>query len=218
MTPLLNLACASPKHEEPEDFFSRTYATCGGKQPSDSYVDLTNWELQSLTKGSPNVVLIRPDPQSRRAIGTFDYSDLNAYLLLVVGLARPDVAHLQSFNELAKKGREGKMIPVKDIKDFGRREPVVVLPNTSYLSHAVEMFGSGVHRILIAEEGSQDIVGILTQLRLVRFFWENGRDFQPIDKLFPGTLMDLRVGSKAVRSIKYVSNRKEIARLLTRSL
>lgn len=121
----------------------------------------------------------------------------------MVGLARPDVAHLQSFNELAKKGREGKVIPVKDIKDIGRREPVVVLPHTSYLTHAVEIFGSGVHRIVVAREGSQDILGILTQLRLVRFFWEHGRDFPQIDKLFPTSLMDLRIGSKVVKSIKY---------------
>ena len=160
-----------------------------------------------MTKGAPNVVLIRPDPKSRRAIGTFDYSDLNAYLLLVVGLARPDVGHLQSFNELARKGREGKVIPVKDIKDLGRREPLVVLPHTAKLTQAVETFGSGVHRIMIAQEGTQDIIGILTQLRLVRFFWENGRDFPQIDRIFPNSLMDLRVGSKAVRSIKSVTAR-----------
>ena len=157
---------------------------------------------QTLTKGAPNVVLIRPDPRSRRAIGTFDYSDLNAYLLLVVGLAHPDLAHLQSFNELARKGREGKSVPVKDIKDIGRREPLVVLPHTAKLPQAVEIFGSGVHRILVAREGTQDIYGILTQLRLVRFFWENGRNFPAIDRLFPSSLMDLRVGNKMVTSIK----------------
>lgn len=160
---------------------------------------------QSLTKGAPNVVLIRADAKSHRAIGTFDYSDLNAYLLLVVGLARPDVAHLQSFNELARKGREGRLIPVKDLKELGRREPMVTLPHNSYLTHAVEIFGSGVHRILVAREGSHDIIGILTQLRLMRFFWENGRSFPQIDKLFPSSLADLRIGSKAVKSIKYVT-------------
>ncbi|KAL9048131.1 MAG: hypothetical protein Q9162_007849 [Coniocarpon cinnabarinum] len=157
---------------------------------------------RSLTRGAPNVVLIRPDSRSHRAIGTFDYSDLNAYLLLVVGLARPDIAHLQSFNELARKGREGQVVPVKDIKDIGRREPAVLLPHTARIPHAVEIFGSGVHRILIAREGTQEIIGILTQLRLVKFFWENGRNFPQIDRLFPSSLMDLRIGNKAVTAIK----------------
>ena len=109
---------------------------------------------------------------------------------------------MESFNELAKKGREGKKIPVKDIKEIGRGERIVVLPRSSLLPRAVETFGSGVHRILITEEDEQSVVGILTQLRLVRFFWENGRNFPQIDRLFPNSLADLRIGSRAVKSIK----------------
>ncbi|TKA40323.1 Protein SDS23, partial [Cryomyces minteri] len=128
-----------------------------------SVEDATNLLISS---GAPNVVLIRDTADSRTAVGTFDYSDLNAYLLLVVGLAHPDEGHISSFKELAKKGREGKTIVLSDVKDLGRKEPLLVLPNTEGLSKAVEIFGSGTHRIIIVEEGTTDVVGILTQLRL----------------------------------------------------
>ncbi|KAL2356251.1 hypothetical protein BJ546DRAFT_907692 [Cryomyces antarcticus] len=163
-----------------------------------SVEDATNLLISS---GAPNVVLIRETADSRTAVGTFDYSDLNAYLLLVVGLAHPDEDHISSFKELAKKGREGKTIVLSDVEGLGRKEPLLVLPNTEGLSKAVEIFGSGIHRITIVKEGTTDVVGILTQLRLVRFFWENGRQFPAIDSLYQHSLKDLDLGTHSVFAI-----------------
>ncbi|KAL1618940.1 cell separation during budding [Neofusicoccum ribis] len=154
-----------------------------------------------ISSGSPNVVLLRENKESHAAIGTFDYSDLNAYLLLVVGLARPEASEIQSFNELAEKGREGKPIPLKDVKDLGKKEPLITLPHSASLTKAVEIFGSGIHRIIIVKEHSSDVIGILTQLRLTGFFWQNGRSFPSIDQLYPSTLRELNLGSQAVIAI-----------------
>ena len=96
---------------------------------------------------------------------------------------------MQTFTELARRGREGRTIPLKELKEVTKREPIVVLPQNAKLPQAVEIFGSGVHRLLVTKEGTQDVIGILTQLRLVRFFWENGRDFPHIDKLYANSLM-----------------------------
>ena len=150
-------------------------------------------------------MLVRDGPASRVAITTFDYCDLNAYLLLVVGLGHPDEAHVQSFNELIRKGREGKPIRLEDIKDLGRREVFITLPHNANLTHAVEIFGSGIHRIIVVEEGTMDVVGVLTQVRLVRFFWENGRNFPAVYDLFPSCLRDLGFGVRPVKSIKCVA-------------
>jgi hypothetical protein len=155
-----------------------------------------------ISGGSPNVVLLRDKPESRVAIGTFDYSDLNAYLLLVVGLSQPAESDISSFNELARKGREGKEIPLRDVKDLGRKEPLITLPHTASLTKAVEIFGSGIHRVVIVKEHTMDVVGVLTQLRLVSFFWENGRAFPAIEELFPQTLQNLNIGSHSVYAIK----------------
>lgn len=150
------------------------------------------------------VVLIRATPQDKAAIGSFDYNDLNAYLLLVVGLAQPHEKEISSFNELAKKAREGSKIPIKDVKDLmGNKEPFVSLPHTAKLTQAVETFGSGVHRTVIVKEGTNEAIGILSQLRLVKFLWENGKSFPTLHTLYPRYLRDLTIGSHQVIAIKY---------------
>ncbi|KAF2470356.1 uncharacterized protein BDR25DRAFT_34242 [Lindgomyces ingoldianus] len=154
-----------------------------------------------VQSGAPNVVLLRENPGSRTATGTFDYGDLNAYLLLVVGLAHPTESDVASFDELAKKGREGKPIPLKDIKDLGKKEPLITLPSTADLTKAMEVFGSGVHRILVVEESSTNVVGILTQLKLVQFFWENRQSFPAVDQLYPLLIKDVNIGSHSVYAI-----------------
>ncbi|ORY09772.1 hypothetical protein BCR34DRAFT_567910 [Clohesyomyces aquaticus] len=165
--------------------------------------DMSVEEATSLLvqTGAPNVVLLRESPDSRTATGTFDYGDLNTYLLLVVGLAHPTESEEASFDELAKKGREGKPIPLKDVKDLGKKEPLVTLPASADLKKAMEVFGSGVHRILVTEEDSTDVIGILTQLKLVQFFWENRQSFPAVDQLYPQLIKDLNIGSHSVYAI-----------------
>lgn len=149
------------------------------------------------------MVLLRENADTRHATGTFDYSDLNAYLLLVVGLAHPDEQDIASFDELAKKGREGKPIPLKDVKSVGgKKEPLITLADTADLTKAIEVFGSGIHRVLVAKEGTTDVIGVLTQLRLVKFFWENRQSFPAVDQLYPQLIRDLNIGSKTVLAIK----------------
>jgi hypothetical protein len=152
--------------------------------------------------GPPNVVLLREEDSTLAATGTFDYSDLNAYLLLVVGLARPSEEEAERYNELAKKGREGKPIALRDIKELGKKEPLITLPHTADLTKAIEVFGSGVHRILVVEEGKTDVIGVLTQLRLVQFFWDNRQSFPLVDELYPQLIKDLGIGSPSVLYIK----------------
>ncbi|PGH13999.1 hypothetical protein AJ79_03268 [Helicocarpus griseus UAMH5409] len=153
-----------------------------------------------IDSGAP-VLLVREKPEDKTAIGTFDYADLNAYLLLVVGLVQPSEEHLTSMRELARKAREGKEIPLKDVKNLGLNEPLTTLPPSANLMRAVETFGGGVHRVIVTKENSNEVVGIFSQWRLVKFLWENGRSFPVIDQLYPRYLADLRVGSQRVISI-----------------
>ena len=149
------------------------------------------------------MLLIRENPQAKSAIGTFDFSDLNAYLLLAAGLTQPAEEHLPTFEELAKKAREGTKIPLRDVKDLGNKEPLAVLPASANVLKAVETFGGGVHRVVVVNENNDnEVVGIFSQFRLVRFLWENGRCFPSIDQLYPQYLKDLRIGSQEVISIK----------------
>ncbi|KAK1141126.1 cell separation during budding [Aspergillus melleus] len=154
-----------------------------------------------IDTGAP-VLLIREDRQQKSAVGTFDYSDLNAYLLLAAGLTRPDDEMLASYEELARKARDGLTIPLRDVKDLGRKEPMTTLPASASVMAAVETFGGGVHRVVVVNEhDDNEVVGIFSQFRLVKFLWENGRSFPVIDQLYPLALWELRIGSRDVVSI-----------------
>lgn len=150
------------------------------------------------------MLLIRETPESTSAVATFDYSDLNSYLLLAAGLTYPDEAHRASYEELAKKAHDGVPIPLRDVKKCGmEKEPLINLPTSASVLSAVEIFGGGVHRVVVVNESNpQEVVGFFSQFRLVKFLWENGRSFPVIEELYPKALRDLVIGSHEVISIK----------------
>lgn len=148
------------------------------------------------------MILLRETSRDLTACGTFDYNDLNAYLLVVVGLASPEEDQLEGFTALAKKARDGVQIPLRDIQTLAKKAPLVTLSEQEDLSKAIEIFGSGVHRILICKDGTTEIIGVLSQLKLVKFLWDNGKSFPPIDQLYPVILRDLNIGTLQTISIK----------------
>lgn len=127
---------------------------------------------------------------------------MTQYLLFATGQLFPDEEHLVVFQNLAKKAQAGQKIPLRDAKSLGNKEPFVTLPNTADLTAAVETFGGGVHRIIILKEGTNNAIGILDQLRLVKFLWENGRSFPVVDELYPKEVKELGIGSQHLISVK----------------
>ncbi|OBT42930.1 hypothetical protein VE00_07306 [Pseudogymnoascus sp. WSF 3629] len=154
-----------------------------------------------ITSGSPRVVLIREDAKSSTACGTFDYGDLNAYLLVVLGLGSPDPEMIETYTEIARKGREGVEIPLGDVVSLAKKAPLVTLEESQSLSAALEFFAGGVHRIIVVKEGTQDVVGVLSQFKLLNFLWENGNCFPVIERLYPKILRDLQIGTHQIIAI-----------------
>ncbi|EMC99950.1 hypothetical protein BAUCODRAFT_356776 [Baudoinia panamericana UAMH 10762] len=151
-----------------------------------------------IKSGAPNVVLIRESTKTKTAIGTFDYSDLNAYLLLVLGLSQPD----ELAQELAERARSGEAIPLRDVNEhLGAREQPEFLAHTAYLTSAMQTLGSGSHRVIICKEGTSEAIGVLSQLRLVRFFWDNHQNFAATESLYACSLQELGLGAKQVLAI-----------------
>lgn len=156
-----------------------------------------------LIESDTRVLLIRENKETSAAVDTFDFADLNAYLLLVVGQLLPDEEHVGVFEEMAHKAKAGEKIPIRDVKALLTKGPITTLPESIDLRSAVETFGSGVQRIVVVKENNKEVIGIVSQLRLVKFLWENGQSFPVIEHLYLQTLADLRVGSPVVISIKY---------------
>ena len=158
----------------------------------------------TLLKSKSAVVLVRENATSEVAVSTFDSNDLNAYLLVVVGLAKPEEAHISLYDSVAKRAQGREAIPLRDIEPICRKDPVVRLAVEQNLTQAVEVLGSGIHRILVTD-GTSKVVGVLDQLKLLEFFWNEGINFPAIDRLYPVALRDLPVGSQKIIAIKYAS-------------
>lgn len=140
---------------------------------------------------------------------SFDYSDLNTYLLLIMG--RIDVNdlfideiggdsseplsltekkdRLATFVAKAKKGEE---VPVDVLVRLQPKSPFIRFKDSETLLKAVETFGSGAHRVAILNTTS-NIVGILSQRRTIKFFWENARRFSSLELLLNSSLQDLKI-------------------------
>lgn len=144
---------------------------------------------------------MRETPSSKTAISTFDYSDLNAYLLVVVGLAKPDEEHLSLYDSISRKARAQEDIPLREIQPLARKGELVVLPAEATLDKAMEAFGSGVHRILISNQAGE-VIGIFSQLRLAEFFWHEAVNFPIIERLCCSLLRDLQIGTPHAITIK----------------
>jgi CBS domain-containing protein len=166
------------------------------------FVDLDT-SIEDTTKllvrsGAPNVVLIRESKKTKTAIGMFGYDELNAYLLLVLGWRHAD----DQGAKIAERARSGETLALREVNEhLGAREPPAFVLHNANLSQAMEILGGGVHRIVVCKEGTSEAVGILSQLRLVRFFWDNHQNFAATERLYGLTLKDLDVGAKEVLAI-----------------
>lgn len=157
----------------------------------------------TLVKGNAagNCVLVKEGPL-KKPVSVFDYNDLNAYLLAVVGLAKPAEEYVSLYEDLARRAQDREAIPLKDIQPICRHEQLVSLPPDEFLPGAIEVFGSGIHRLLVTGADGETI-GVVSQLKVLEFFWNEGVNFPVIDRLYLAILRDLQIGSQQIIAIKY---------------
>jgi hypothetical protein len=130
---------------------------------------------------------------------------LNAYILVVVGHGHPSDDLVELYDDIAKRAQDRSSIPLRDIQPLCRKESLVTLQGDANLVRAIEIFGSGIHRILVTNYKAE-VIGILSQIKLVEFFWNEGVNFRAIDELYPKLMSELGVGSQQIIAVKYVAN------------
>ncbi|CAB4255843.1 Sds23p [Maudiozyma barnettii] len=131
---------------------------------------------------------VQQRPNDRCNYLTFDYNDLNFYLLLV--LNKININDLK----LTKECQNGGNVPVGDLIKRTPKDPFFKLAETDNLSNAINILGSGVHRIAITDVTMTTIKGILSQRRLVKYLWDNARSFIDLEPLFNSSIKDLNIG------------------------
>ncbi|KAH7327823.1 hypothetical protein B0I35DRAFT_345665 [Stachybotrys elegans] len=203
---LLNHPPSANKHADPK-FAGREWRDIAVGEianPDDvRWMDLDSTvedATMALLKSPTNVILVRENSSAQTAMSTFDYSDLNAYLLLVLGLLKPEADQMDIFNDIALSAQQGKPITLRDIQPICRKETLINLTADANLSQAIEVLGSGIHQLLVTDD-SGSVSGIITQLQVVEFFWNEAVNFPSIDRLYAVILRDLGVGSQQIISV-----------------
>lgn len=142
---------------------------------------------------------------------SFDYSDLNTYLLLVMNKINLNDLNLNEITDsngaplslqekqeklvsVIAKAKKGEEVPVDFIVRLHPKNPLLKFKESDTLFKAVEAFGNGVHRVAITGNNNH-ITGILSQRRTIKFLWENARRFPSLELLLNSTLEELRIGS-----------------------
>ncbi|SCU78121.1 LADA_0A03950g1_1 [Lachancea dasiensis] len=119
---------------------------------------------------------------------TFDYNDLNSYLLLVLNKIQVNDP------QVARDCQMGKPVPVGEIVKLTPKNQFHKLRELDNLTTAMGILGSGVHRVAITDNASTQIRGILSQRRLIKYLWDNARQFSGLQPLLNSSLKDLGIG------------------------
>lgn len=155
------------------------------------------------------VSVSKDDPSDLRNCLTFDYSDLNTYLLLIMNkvdyseLSVEEIGEpthtLQEKHEIitqaVNKAKKGEEVPVEFIIKLHPKNPFIKFAENDTLFSVMETLGNGVHRVAITNEESTKITGILSQRRLIKYMWENARRFPLLEFYLSSTIQDLKIGS-----------------------
>lgn len=155
------------------------------------------------------VSVSKDDPSDLRNCLTFDYSDLNTYLLLIMNKVDYSELNVEEIGEpthtlqekheiitqAVNKAKKGEEVPVEFIIKLHPKNPFIKFVENDTLFSVMETLGNGVHRVAITNEESTKITGILSQRRLIKYMWENARRFPLLEFYLSSTIQDLKIGS-----------------------
>lgn len=143
--------------------------------------------FNTLVKHHLNSIPVETVPGDMNCL-TFDYNDLNSYLLLV--LNKITIENKQIMEDC----QNGKPVPVGEIVKLTPKNPFIKIAEDETLSAVMGILGSGVHRVAITNNEMTKVKGILSQRRLIKYLWDNARKFRNLESLFNYTLQDLKIG------------------------
>ncbi|KAG2196167.1 hypothetical protein INT46_011760 [Mucor plumbeus] len=137
-------------------------------------------------------------------IGMFDYGDVIAYILLVLHRkpgqkGSDDTIDPESFEikDIVHRALQGQKVPVGMASDLSRKNPFYSILQEATLLSAVEIFACGTHRVSILKPDGR-IEGILSQSTVVKYLFENRKQFPEVDQLLDKTIRELNLGNEPV--------------------
>ncbi|CAA22817.1 Protein sds23/moc1 [Schizosaccharomyces pombe] len=129
---------------------------------------------------------------------TFDYADLNSFLLMVVGF---DDFNDGRFKKVAEDIRAGKVITAYEVAKLGKnKDDFITIPHTTSLGRLAEILSSGIRRVAVTNEQGE-LSFMASQRSIIRFLWNNIRAFPDLEPLMSRTIHSLDIGSTDITCI-----------------
>ncbi|KAI7906053.1 uncharacterized protein BX663DRAFT_428951 [Cokeromyces recurvatus] len=154
-------------------------------------------------------------------IGMFDYGDVIAYILLVLHRkpGQPDsddIVDTESFEikDIVHRALQGYKVPVRMASDLSRKNPFYSIMQEATLLSAVEVFACGTHRVSILKPDGE-VAGILSQSTVVKYLFENRKQFPEIDEILDKSIRQLNLGDETVISVDASANVLEALSLMS---
>jgi len=111
------------------------------------------------------------DNEKMQYVGMFDYGDIVAFLLAVMG--KEEIPEYETdLREILQKGLRMGPVPVHMIADLSLRNPFVYVLPEAPLLEAVQFFAQGIHRIAVMDS-DLSLKGILSQSALITYLVEH---------------------------------------------
>ncbi|CEP10984.1 hypothetical protein [Parasitella parasitica] len=159
---------------------------------------------QVLVENNISSAPVFVDNEKGHYIGMFDYGDVIAYILLVLH-RKPgqkeseDTVDLESLEikDIVHRALQGQKVPVGMASDLSRKNPFYSILQEATLLSAVEIFACGTHRVSILRPDGR-VKGILSQSTVVKYLFENRKQFLEIDSVLNKTIRELDLGNEPV--------------------
>jgi len=158
---------------------------------------------QILVENNISSAPVYTHDKKRHYLGMFDYGDVIAYILLVLHRRKSntikeeeeDAVDTESFEirDIVHKALQGQRVPVGMASDLSRKNPFYSILEEATLISAVEIFACGTHRVTILNSNGE-VKGILSQSNVVRYLFENRKQFPDIDEVMNKTIHQLNLG------------------------
>lgn len=109
----------------------------------------------------------------RGYLGMFDYSDLNAFFLLLLHHYTPQEGELDiNLTKVIQYAKQGGNVPVHLASDISHKDPFISVRPETQLRQVAEIFGEGQHRVAVLGDNDR-VVGVLSQSTVVNFLYDN---------------------------------------------
>ncbi|KAG0262366.1 cell separation during budding [Mortierella polycephala] len=141
------------------------------------------------------------DAQKKTYVGMFDYSDLMAYLLIILKkMEVPLDDQSVEMHDLIEKTSKSQTIPVKLAADLSGKDPFCSVMAETRLGAVVSNFATGIHRVAVMDSNG-DIKGILTQSSVLDFLLRHLSEFPQLQPVMQQSLQQLGLSNSKVLSV-----------------